>query len=267
MQLIQLTAIDLAMSAFSVLALALLSWRQRLGVQQTLMVSALRGFVQLLLIGVMLGFLFELNNPAWLAVWALIMLLVAGREVNVRQRHRLRGYYGFALSVAAMFCSSFVLSFIALYFIVGYEPWYQPQYAIPLLGMLLGNTMNGVALSLDRLSQTAISQVAVIEQRLMLGERWFEAISAIRREAVRSGLIPSINGMATAGLVSLPGMMTGQILSGVSPFDAVKYQIMILFLIAAGTGFGVMCATWLAARKMFDERERFLPERLTQVTD
>ena len=79
---------------------------------------------------------------------------------------------------------------------------------------------------------------------------------------MRSGMIPIINSMAAAGLVSLPGMMTGQILGGSSPMDAVKYQILIMFLIAAGTGFGVMSAMWLLTRKLFDDRDRLRLDQL-----
>src|SRR5690606_9607676 len=131
---------------------------------------------------------------------------------------------------------------LALTVMVRPEPWYQPQYAIPLLGMLLGNTMTGVALGLDRLTDTAYEQRGVIEAQLILGATWNTAIAALRRQAMRSGLMPIINSMAAAGIVSLPGMMTGQILAGAPPLEAVKYQILIMFLIAAGTGFGTMLA-------------------------
>ena len=155
-----------------------------------------------------------------------------------------------------MFTSSFTITLFALSVVIGTEPWYTPQYAIPLLGMLLGNTMNGISICLDRLTQTAWQQRAVIEQRLMLGQDGAHALLDIRRESMRAGMIPIINSMAGAGLVSLPGMMTGQILGGSSPLDAVKYQILIMFLIAAGTGFGVMTALRLASGRLFDERHR-----------
>lgn len=265
MTLVSLTYWDLGVCALLILLTAGLTRWHRVDLHKDILISAARSFVQLMLVGAVLGFLFAQRNLFLLTLWAMVMLLVAGREVNARQKYRLKGRYGFGLSVASMFSSSFVLTVFALLFVIGYQPWYQPQYAIPLLGMMLGNTMNGVALSLDRLSQSAVAQRDVIEQRLMLGERWYEAISDIKREAVRSGMIPMINGMATAGLVSLPGMMTGQILSGTDPAEAVKYQILIFFLITSGTGLGVLCATWFGAKKMFDERERFLPDRLLQT--
>jgi putative ABC transport system permease protein len=90
-----------------------------------------------------------------------------------------------------------------------------------------------------------------------------EAIGDIRRDALRAGLIPIINAMTTAGIVSLPGMMTGQILAGGPPLEAAKYQLLILFLIAAGTGLGSATAVVLAAARLFDERQRLRTERLT----
>jgi putative ABC transport system permease protein len=129
--------------------------------------------------------------------------------------------------------------------------------------MLLGNTMTGVALALDRLTQSAWQQRDAIEQRLLLGQDRSEAASGIRHESIRAGLIPILNAMAAAGIVSLPGMMTGQILAGSPPLRAVEYQILIMFLIAAGTGLGTIASITLGARRLFDERHRLRLDRLT----
>ena len=161
-----------------------------------------------------------------------------------------------------MFVSSFSVTLLALIVIIGGSPWYTPQYAIPLLGMLLGNTMTGIALGMGRLTESAWQQRAVIEQRLLLGQTRDEAILELRKNSVRTGMIPIINAMAAAGIVSLPGMMTGQILAGSPPVEAVKYQILIMFLIAGGTGLGVMSAIWLTSRRLFDERHRLRLDRL-----
>ena len=161
-----------------------------------------------------------------------------------------------------MFISSFSITIFSLNVIIGIKPWYEPQYAIPLLGMLLGNTMTGIAIALDRLTQTSWQQRTVIEARLMLGQKWNEAIGDIQKESIRSGLIPILNAMAVAGLVSLPGMMTGQILAGSPPLEAVKYQILIMFLISSGTGFGTIAAVRTGARRLFDDRQRLRLDRL-----
>lgn len=262
MALIPLGLDDLALAALLVLLLAALSWRGRLGVTRAVLIGAARTAVQLALIGLVLETLFSVRALHWVALLALAMLLVAGREVMARQGRRLSGWWGFGLGVSAMFVSSFSVTVLALTVLVRPEPWYAPQYAIPLLGMLLGNTMNGVALSLDRLTEAAWRGRGAIEARLMLGESWDAAIAPLRRQAMRGGLTPIVNAMAAAGVVSLPGMMTGQILAGAPPLEAVKYQILIMFLIAGGTGLGTLVAVWFGARRLFDERQRLRLDRL-----
>ncbi len=260
--MITLSYLDLVIASVLVLLLALLSLRLKTGLSTQLVVAAIRTALQLTLIGLVLKALFANAQPGWVALIALFMLLVAGREVMVRQERRFRGWWGYAVGTFSMFLSSFAVTIFALTVILGDDPWYAPQYAIPLLGMLLGNTMNGIAIAMDRLTHAAWEQRNLIEARLMLGERWDAAISEYRRQAIRSGMIPIINAMAAAGIVSLPGMMTGQILAGAPPVEAVKYQILIMFLISAGTGLGTLAAVSIGARHLFDRRQRLCLDRL-----
>jgi len=263
MSVIALTPLDLGVAAALVVALALLSHRLDLGLERRMLVAALRSIVQLSLLGLVLKVLFAQQHPGLIGLLAMIMLGVAGYEVMARQQRRLKGPWGMGIGTLSMFLSSFSVTLLALTVIVGPEPWYTPQYLIPLLGMLLGNTMNGIAISLDQLTRAAWQQRQLIEARLLLGQDWHQAINPLRRDALRSGLIPIVNAMSTAGLVSLPGMMTGQILGGSPPMEAAKYQIMILFLIAAGTGFGAITALWIGSRRLFDERQRLRLDRLS----
>ncbi|HPT48743.1 MAG TPA: iron export ABC transporter permease subunit FetB [Accumulibacter sp.] len=262
MNVVALTPWDLAVAALLILALAGLSLRMRLGVEKQLLVSAARSTIQLLLIGLVLKVLFANASLPWVALMAATMLAVAGREVMVRQKRRLRGAWGFGVGTLSMFVSSFVVTLLALLLVIDATPWYAPQYAIPLLGMVLGNTMNGIALGMDRLAQEVTTRRAAIETRLALGQDWRQAIADSRRDAIRVGLIPIINAMSAAGIVSLPGMMTGQILAGTPPVEAVNYQILVMFLIAGGTGFGTAVAVGLAARRLFDDRQRLRLDRL-----
>jgi putative ABC transport system permease protein len=264
---IVLSATDLALAASLVLAVAALSLRMQLGLARPLVVAALRAAAQLLLIGLVLRAVFAASHPAWVAGIAAIMLLAAGHEARARQRRPLVGLWGYGLGVGAMFAGSFTVAAAALSLVVEPTPWYAPQYAIPILGMLLGNTLTGVSLATDRVSQGAYEMRAAIEQRLMLGETPKEATRDLCREALRAGMMPIINGMAAAGIVSLPGMMTGQILAGSPPLDAVRYQILILFLIAGGTGLGSVLAVALTARRLFDARERLRLDRLAHARD
>ena len=265
MNFISLGAWDLALAAGLVVGLALISMRMSLGVGSSMLLAAARTCIQLLLVGLVLKSLFEHTQPWFMALVATVMLAAAAYEVMARQTHRLRGLRSYGLGALSMFVSSFAVTIISLTAIIGADPWYTPQYAIPLLGMMLGNSMTGIALSMERLNQGLVNQARVVEARLMLGETWCGATQSLRREAMRTAMIPAINAMAAAGLVSLPGMMTGQILAGGPPLEAVKYQIMIMYLVTAGAGFGALIAVSLGARALFDERHRLRLERLREV--
>lgn len=262
MAFISLGTLDLALAAVLVLGLALLPAVRAAGLSAQLAVAALRTAIQLALIGYVLEVLFGNVSLPWVTLLAAVMLGVAGWEVRARQQRRLAGGWGYGVGAVAMFISSFSVTVLALTVLIRAEPWYSPQYAIPLLGMLLGNTMSGVALAVDRLTQSAWEHRDVIEARLMLGDSGPAAIARYRHQALRSGLIPIVNAMAAAGIVSLPGMMTGQILAGAPPAEAVKYQVLIMFLITAGTGVGTLAALALASRRLFDERHRLRLDRL-----
>jgi len=263
MQLISLTPYDLATAALLVLLLAFFSWRLRIGIEQSLLVAAVRTVIQLSLLGLVLQHIFNQTSLALIGIMTLIMLTVAGYEVMARQSHRFKGWWSMGIGTSSMFLSSFSITLLCLLTIIQVEPWYTPQYLIPLLGMMLGNTMNGIAIALNTLTRMASEQKGAIEAQLMLGHSWQEAILPLRREALKSGLIPIINSMTTAGIVSLPGMMTGQILAGSAPGEAARYQILIMFLIAAGTGLGSLTAVWLGSAHLFDDRERLRIDRLS----
>jgi len=264
MEVIDLAWWKLGLAALLVLALAGTGYLARLGITRNLLIAALRTVIQLALIGLVLEALFASSGFQWIALMALVMLLVAGREVVARQGRRLQGWWAFGIGTGSMFVSSFSVTVLALSVVIGPDPWYTPQYAIPLLGMMLGNTMTGVSLALDRLNESVWRQRAVIENRLMLGQTWKQALEDIRRDAMRSGMMPSINAMAAAGIVSLPGMMTGQILAGSPPAVAVNYQILVMLIITVGTGFGALMAVSWGGRRLFDDRERLRLDRLVK---
>lgn len=260
--MIFLDARDLGLAALLVLGLAVTLWPVGRRLSGALLFAALRTVIQLLLVGQVLQALFAVQALHWVALMALVMLLLAGYEAVARQRRRLRGVWHWLPATLAMALSSFAVTSLALVAVIGPTPWYQPQYAIPLLGMLLGNSLTGVALGLERLMAGAAERRDQIEARLMLGHPASAAISGLRQEAMHTGLIPTINAMAAAGVVSLPGMMTGQILAGTPPGEAVKYQILIMFLIAVATGFAIWIAVTLAGRRLFDSRQRLRLDRL-----
>ncbi|MCP3974707.1 MAG: ABC transporter permease, partial [bacterium] len=139
----------------------------------------------------------------------------------------------------------------------------QPQYAIPLLGMVLGNTLNGISVGLNAFTEALVTRRDKVESLLALGAtRWEAALGPIQH-AVRTGMIPIVNSMMIVGVVSLPGMMTGQLVTGVAPIQAVKYQIVIMFLIASATALGTVAAVVLSFVQLFNSEHQFLATRIS----
>jgi putative ABC transport system permease protein len=219
--------------------------------------------VQLALIGFVLKFVFAASSPVWTALFIAFMLVAAGVEVVSRQERRVRGWRSWALGAGPPFVAGLVATGFATIAIIGAEPWYAPRFLLPILGMMIGNALSGVSLVLDTMTDGASRERAAIEARLALGATRFEAMREVLRRALRSGMIPILTMMATAGVVSLPGMMTGQILAGIEPVEAAKYQIMILFLIAGATGLSVVLAGLGAVLLLTDDRHRLRLDRLS----
>lgn len=253
---------ELAVASILVLIDASLSLMFRLGIHRSLAIAAVRMTVQLAFVGMVLTALFAVVSPLWTGLAVLAMILFAGHEVLQRQQRRLSGWWSYGLGTTCMMTASILVTAFALLTALRPSPWYDPRYAIPLLGMILGNCMTGIALGLDTLTTGLVSRRASVEAQLMLGATRWAAAAPVTRDALRSALMPTINSMAATGLVSLPGMMTGQILSGVAPAEAVKYQILVMFLIAGGTGFGAVSAVLGGVYRLTDARHRLRLDRL-----
>lgn len=262
MSLYNLTPWDLSIAAILILLLGGIQMLLGLGLARSLLLGTVRMVLQLLLVGLVLKTLFAYATLGWIILMAMVMLGLAGYEVVARQRRRIAGWRGYGVGMMSMSVTALVITVLALTLVIHVEPWYRPQYAIPLLGMVLGNTMTGIGIAINHLTQTAWSDRTRIEGRLMLGHTPELATRMLRRESMRAGLIPTLNMLAAAGLISLPGMMTGQILAGTPPMEAVKYQILIMFLITGATGFGVLIAVQIGTRHLFDDRQRLRLDRL-----
>lgn len=260
---IALSYLDIAAAAALLVVNAVISIIFRLGLGRRLLIAAIRMVGQLLMVGLVLKSLFASQSPGLTVAVVAVMIVFAGYEVQGRMTRRLDGAWTYGIGAGSMLFAGLVVTLLALTTQIRPSPWYDPRYAIPLLGMILGNAMTGVTLALNRLLTAARRERAAIEARLCLGEPFGRAIGGAMREAMESGLIPTINSMSAAGLVFLPGMMTGQILAGVDPIDAVKYQLLIMFLIAGGTALAVLAATTTAARRLTDPRHRLRLDRLT----
>ncbi|MCA0873225.1 iron export ABC transporter permease subunit FetB [Seohaeicola saemankumensis] len=259
---IALSATDIALAAVFLLFNAGLSLSLQLGLERKLLISAARMVVQLLLVGLVLKSVFSLGSPWFTLLIALVMLGFAAREIAARQNRQLAGTWGYSLGAGAMMMSAALVTVFALTAQIRPDPWWSPQFALPLFGMILGNTMTGISLGLDTLHGVLVREQRGVEARLLLGAPRMQALRPVMRDALRSGFTPIINAMAATGVVSLPGMMTGQILSGVDPREAVKYQLLIMFLIGGATGLGVLGAVLASALRLTDARHRLRLDRL-----
>lgn len=265
MNFITLDYVDLVIGALLVVLNGALSFALQLGLERQLLIVTIRMVVQLLLVGLVLTTLFALVSPLWTGLAALIMVLFAGREIMARQERRLKGLWSYGLGTGCMMIAATLVTIFALVTQLQADPWYHPRYSLPLLGMVLGNTMTGISLGLHTLTSGMVRDKAAIEARLMLGATRQVALLSAKRAAMRSAMMPIVNAMAATGLVSLPGMMTGQILAGIEPVEAVKYQLLIMFLIAGGTGIGAVAAVMAGTYRLTDVRHRLRLDRLAPL--
>lgn len=257
---IEVSLLDLFGVASLILINAGISLALKLGLGRKLLMASVRTFLQLTLLGYLLLPIFEYGHPWLVALLALAMTAIAAREATQRSSRRFKGVW--AGNFVAIFVSAALTAILGAAVFIGVEPWWAPQYFIPLLGMILGNSLTGVTLGLDSTLTQLDDQRTHIEWRLAMGATWWEAARPVVRRATSAGMIPILNTMSVVGLVSIPGMMTGQLLGGTSPEQAARYQILILFLIAVATALGCVLAVLWATRRMFDDAHRLRLERL-----
>ena len=259
---ILLTPFDIATAASLILLDAALSILLKLRLHWQIAIAAARMVLQLVAIGYVLRFIFSLNNPAATLLLIFVMVLVAAREVAARPERRLTGQTNFVIGIVGVGFATFVTAVLALTTAIRPQPWFDPHYAIPLAGIILGSVLNSASLSLDSFLGSIRRERQAIEARLSLGETYGEAIAPMVRDAIRRGLLPIINQMSAAGIVTLPGIMTGQILAGLDPLEAVKYQILLMFLLSGGSGLSALSVSYLAAWRLTDPRQRLRLDRL-----
>lgn len=254
---------QLALAAALILLNAAASFVLRLGIGRRVLWAAVRSVVQLAILAVVLEWVFGLTGGGAVLGLLVFMALYAGFEAVRRTGHRAPGVY--PLSMGVMLVTGMLVALYGLAAVVRVEPWYTPQYAIPILGMILGNMLNGITLGLDATLSGFRAERERVELLLAHGATRREASRDVVRAAVRTGMIPVLNMMTVAGIISIPGMMTGQILAGSSPADAARYQIFILFSIAGAVAVGTVAIALLSARLVFDDRDRLRVERIRRV--
>ena len=243
------SALDLSLAQLALAQLLIgvviaISARQGLGIGRDLVVGSLRAIVQLYLVGLILAVVFRAAQWYWVLLILAVMTAVAAQAATSRLAKPLphaRVIAALALTVSTAVTLAYVIGVV-----VRVRPWYDPQYIIPIAGMILGSAMTSAALAGDRLQGDLRVRADEVEARLALGFSGREAVQPMARTALRAAMIPTVNGMMTVGLVQLPGMMTGQILAGSSPLLAIKYQLVVVFMQAAATALASLIFVRLA---------------------
>ena len=261
----ELTPGGLGLAALLILFNAAISIRLRLGLEKMLFLSALRCVLQLLLLGIVLRWVFEAESPWIICGIMLGMACLAGYEAARRTGYRLKRMLPMTLVV--MLVASLSITLFATQGVLGVSPWYEARYLIPILGMILGNALNGISLGLTTVLRGFRERRAEVELHLAHGATPREASRDVMRDAIRTGMIPILNSMVAAGVISIPGMMTGQILGGEEPKTAAYYQIFILFCIAGSVALGTTGVVYASLRLVFDDRWRLRIERIVKLEE
>lgn len=240
--------IDLS-AAFGLILIAIgISRWQNLGIVNDLIIGAIRTVLQLVLVGYALIYIFAADRW-YLTFAALLLMLIVATGAAVRRKRKasreLQWITGSAMLVGSVFTLLYVTTLV-----VRIHPRQDPRYLIPLFGMIVGSSMNGAALAIERLGGEMQVRAGEIEAYLALGANYKQATEQAVRQTLRASLIPTVNGLMVVGVVTLPGMMTGQILAGSSPLVAVRYQIVVMFMQAAAVAITTLIVT-LWYRKTF----------------
>jgi putative ABC transport system permease protein len=232
------------------IAIGLSAW-QRLGLEWNLAVATGRTVMQLLVVGYVLAAVFAIRSPwavlAVLAIMLTIATIVARNRISKKVPHLLPLVGGSILTGTVL-----TLAYTNL-LVIRPQVWYEPQYVIPLAGIVLGNAMNGAAITGERLVSTLNNSQLEIETHLSLGATPQQAIAQYRKDAIKAGLIPTVNTMMVVGIVTLPGIMTGQLLGGADPLLAAAYQMLIMFMLAFATLVTTLLITWGISRQFFNQ--------------
>ncbi len=225
--------------------------------EKEILISSVRMTLQLILTGYVLMYLFDNSNPfltiLMIAVMEVFAVYNIFKRVNVNLSQKLKKIIAISMVVGT---TASLLYFI--FVVINLSPWYNPRYFIPIAGMLIGNSMTGISLGVNRLVDGMTTQKHLIESSLMLGATPKVASKEIVDNAFDSAILPTINSMVGMGIVFLPGMMTGQILSGTSPVTAIGYQIAIMLGILGSVALTVILFVQLGYKTFFNEQQQLI---------
>lgn len=225
-------------------------WRSQ-DVAKDLFFSSVRMALQIALLGFALKWIFA--HPSLLMTLLLSVFMTVNAAIHSQSRLKHKYPKLILDSMFATVIAIWPLAYVGS-LLLHVDPWWKPDLFLPLIGMLLGNVLNGISLGMDNFTHELNIQKDEVLSVIALGATTDEATNSFFKRSLKVALTPMINAMSSMGLVSIPGMMTGQILGGQAPEEAAIIQIIMMLLIAAGVYFGAMSGLMLARRRLFDER-------------
>jgi putative ABC transport system permease protein len=233
-------------------AVGIASW-QRLGISREIVVAALRALVQLVAVGAVLGWLFANAGLAGALAWIVAMTFIAAGESRRRGAGIPRAYLVALLGIAVGTATTLGV------LVGGGVISTEPQVVIPIGGMVVSGAMQAASLTLISLRRSAVENRPAVEAALSLGLSAREAFARETRTAVRTALVPTVDQTRVVGLIALPGAMTGLIIAGVEPLEAIRYQIIVMYMLLAAWAVSALVTARTAERWMFDDAERLVP--------
>lgn len=247
-----ISVLSLGFSSCLILITLFFSYWQKLKLEKDILIGVVRAVVQLALVGYILDYIFGCENPLFTSLLVLFMIFNGAFNAHKRGRMIQNGLAISFLSIAA----GTIITLLIL--VLAHTIRYQPYQIIPISGMIIGNAMVALGLCYKQLAANFKDKAPEVESKLALGADILPASIEIIRDAIKTGMVPTIDSAKTLGIVSLPGMMTGLILAGASPIEAIKYQIMVTFMLLSATSIASFIACYLSYKSFFNERKQLI---------
>ena len=245
---VDVSYLSLFLALSLVLVALIISSKEKLGLTKDIIASVLRTIVQLTVVGYLLYYIFDVDNIFLTLAMVLIILYNASRQADKRNpNHKKRFHQSF---LAIFLATGLTLTVLILSGAIQF----LPSQIIPITGMIASNSMVAIGLCYREMNSLFRDQRQQVLEKLALGAPVQLASASIVRQAIRTAMQPTIDSAKTVGLVSLPGMMSGLIFAGVNPIFAIKYQIMVMFMLLSATSLGAVIAAYFAYRTYFNNR-------------
>ena len=245
---VDVSYLSLFLALSLVLVALIISSKEKLGLTKDIIASVLRTIVQLTVVGYLLYYIFDVDNVLLTLAMVLVIVYNASHQADKRNpNHKKRFHQSF---LAIFLATGLTLTVLILSGAIQF----LPSQIIPITGMIASNSMVAIGLCYREMNSLFRDQRQQVLEKLALGAPVKLASASIVRQSIRTAMQPTIDSAKTVGLVSLPGMMSGLIFAGVSPIFAIKYQIMVMFMLLSATSLGAVIAAYFAYRTYFNNR-------------